>query len=166
MSDADETRDVWIGTVSRTLFEELHDEREPGLVMYTEEECRHLADFLYDLDVDGKTGDMSPHAMVLREMLVMQGVDQMTAGLLARVMPTIDWARLEVTSARAARLLDVNKTTLLRNRHLGNVAPKSVHYSSKRIDAAVFWLSKVLHIMSWKRQHPWTGGPTPGFPEE
>lgn len=159
-----DARDAWVRDVLPRLAETLGDDRLPEGSRYSEAECRDLLGFLFDMDTDGRTGDLSPHELVLQKLIMMQGWDVATAGLLARVMPRLDWNRLEVASAATATILDVNLTTLMRNREAGNVPTKSEHWSRIRKESVIHWLSHILYILAWKRMHPWTGGPVSGFP--
>lgn len=163
MSD-EERRDAWVESMLPRLMATLADEHLPEGSRYTEAEAREILAFLYGMNVDERTGDLSPHELVLQRLIMMQGWDVATAGLLARVMPKLDWNRLEVASSAVGALLGVNLTTLLRNREAGNVPVKSEHWSKLRRDAIIHWLSHTLYILAWKRQHPWTGGPVSGFP--
>lgn len=157
-------RDAWVEGALPRLVAILGDERLPEGSRYSEDECREILAFIHDMDVDEPTGDLSPHELVLQKLVMMQGWDVATAGLLARVTPRLNWGRLEVASYAVATILDVNLTTLMRNRESGNVPTKSEHWSRLRKETVIHWLSHTLYILAWKRQHPWTGGPTSGFP--
>lgn len=164
MDESTTARDAWVDKMLPRLTGILCDDRLAEADRYTEAECRELLAFLHGMDVDRPTGDLTPGQLVLQRLIVMQGWDPMTASLMARTMPKLNWGRLEVASYAAATILDVNLTTLLRNRLLGNVPVKSEHWSRHRKEAIVHWLSTILYILAWKRQHPWTGGPVSGFP--
>lgn len=163
MSD-NTARDAWVEHLLPRMAAILCDERLEAEDRYTEDECRDLLAFLHDMDVDERTGDLTPSQLVLQKLITMQGWDPMTAALLARTIPKLRWSRLEVAGYAASRILDVTQTTMMRNRRGGRVRSKSAHWSLHRMDAVIYWLSHVLYILAWKRQHPWTGGSAVGFP--
>lgn len=164
MDPEDTLREAWVEKMLPRLTAVLADDRLDEKARYSEAELRELLAFLYDMDVDENTGDLTPGQLVLQKLITMQGWDAMTASLLARTLPKLEWGRLEVASFAAAEILDVNLSTMLRNRVAGNIEVKSEHWSRHRKEAVVHWLYDILFIAAWKRQHPWTGGPVSGFP--
>lgn len=154
----DSSREAWIHRETAALFDELEEAH------FTEADCRRLATFEYDMDVDDSVGTLKPEQLLLQELLLMQGKDPVTAGVLARELPTLDWSKLEAGSKRASRLLGTTRNTLLNNMMGGRVPAKVVLLSSGRQEVITYWLSRIIFTRAWRRRYPWTGGPTSGFP--
>ena len=153
-----ETRQHWIRTEAKHLCSVLAEAN------FEPEECERLATLMHDMQVDAPTGDFKPEQLIMNELLLMQGLDPATAGVVARVLPRLDWGKLELASRLSAEMLETSRVTLLRNRRGGRIPAKMIHAAGNRAEAVTYWLARLLFIRAWRRVHPWTGGPVSGFP--
>lgn len=152
------SRDLWV----RQTADKLRGPLEP--LGYTDDECLRLAALMHDMEVDTQTGDLTPEGVVLQELLRLQGVEPATAGILARVLPTLDWGRIEIASRVAAELLGITRSTLLDNMMADRVPAWNVLMSGDRQDYITYGLARILYTHAWRRRHPPRGGPVPTFP--
>lgn len=121
---------------------------------YTADECLRLAMLLYDMDVDGPAGGLSPEQHVLRELLVMQDIESATATILAQTMPRLDWGKIEIASRVACELLDVSRNSLIENMMSDRVPAWNVLMAGDRQDTITFGLARLLYTHAWRRRHP------------
>lgn len=145
---SDSARERWV----RQEVDALAPILEP--LGYTADECLRLAMLLYDMDVDGPAGGLSPEQQILRELVAMQGIDGATATILAQTMPRLDWGRIEIASRVACELLGVSRNSLLENMLADRVPAWNVLMSGDRQDAITFGLARILYTHAWRRRHP------------
>lgn len=152
------SRDRWIADQAERLAPVLEQ------VGYSADDCQRLATLMHDMDVDAGTRDLSPEQLILQELLLMQDVDPVTAGVLARTMTRVDWGKIEIASRLAAELLGVSRNTLLENMLADRVPAWNVIMSGDRQDYITYGLARILYTHAWRRKHPSTGGPVSSFP--
>ena len=145
---SDSSRERWVRQEADALAPIL----EP--LGYTADECLRLSMLLYDMDVDGPAGGLSPEQQVLRELIAMQGIDGATATILAQTMIRLDWARIEIASRVACELLGVSRNSLIENMMSDRVPAWNVLMAGDKQDTITFGLARILYTHAWRRRHP------------
>lgn len=142
-------RDRWVRQEAEALAPVL----EP--LGYTAAECRRLAEITHDLDVAGTSGDgRTPEQVVLRELLLMQGLDTATADILSQTLPRLDWAKIEIGGRAASLLLGVSRNSLLQNMLNDRVPAWNVIMSGDKQDVITYSLARILFTHAWRRRAP------------
>lgn len=144
----DRFRDVWIDQTARLLAEHLET------LDYDADQCRELAERLWDLPKATKAGGMQPAERVLDQLIQDQGTEPATAGILARSAPHLDWSKLVAPSPVAQGLLGVARVTLTRYHNKGILIPAVEHFSKARAETRVYWLHDLLYRISQDRYYP------------
>lgn len=152
MGERDE-RDVWVAQTSRHIETVLSGR-------YTPAECEALAKLLYDLPRTSAPGGMSPEAIVLERLLLLQGLEPSTAHILALAIPRLDLDRLLVASNPAADLLGISRVTLGRHRRSGALPADVEQGTEQRLETVAYRLDRLLRVISTDRHRDvLTGGP-------
>ena len=141
-------RERWVRQEAQTLAPIL----EP--LGYTADECLRLSMLLYDMDVDGPADGASPEQVILRELIVMQGFDAATAGIVAQVLMRLDLSRVEIASRVACEMLGVSRNSLRDNMLSGAVPAWNVLMAGDRQDQITYGLARILYTHAWRRRHP------------
>lgn len=168
----DSTRAIWCGQKAQELQDILGmGEEEEGGESITAEQAMRLAATMYDMEVDDALSGVEPAVVLMRELLMQQGLDDVTAIVVARALMRVDLSKLTVSSRKASELLDVTPVTLLRHRQSGRWLPAAEHKSigkdgKVRSESVIYWLAGILHVIAWRRKHPRTGGAIVWFPPQ
>lgn len=162
------TREKWITTQAGRIKEILSVGADEPMA---EDEALRLATLMHDMDVDDPLSGVEPAVVIMRELLMQQGLDDVTAIVVARALMRLDMNKLTISARMASELLDVSTVTLLRHRQNERWLPAAEHKSEGeggklRSESIVYWLAGILHVIAWRRKHPRTGGSTVWFPEQ
>lgn len=152
-------RDAWIDQTARQISTVLSGSDDSDANLYTPEQCRELAEALYDLPVSTPPGAMSPESRILEMLLLMQDLEPTTAHVLALALPRLDLTRLIIPSGVAAALMGFSTISLNRHRRAGNF-PADIEHRVQGWPVDVSWrLERVLRVLSTDRHRRAMSGP-------
>jgi len=106
---------------------------------------------------------LSPEQMILRELIMMQGFDAATAGIVASALVRLDLGRIEISSRAACDMLGVSRNSLRDNMISGAVPAWNVLMAGDRQDQITYGLARLLYTRAWRRRNPRPRG-TPQYP--
>ena len=154
-----ETRDAWVKSIARRLTELLASERPDGDPLYSEAECKELAELLHDLPSETKRGAMRPEEVVLEKLLQMQGIEYSTAHIVARALPRLDMNRLLAPASLSADLLGFTAITLGRHRRGNTFQADVVHGTETRAETIAYRFERLLRVIAADRHRTMLSGP-------
>ena len=143
-------RDIWVDQMARLLTDSLgEDAVQAG--SYSEEECRHLAEFLHDLPLETQHPALAPDEMLRQELLRMQGVDPAVSAIMAQALRHIDLNRILYAPRVVAKLLETSSPTLGQHRASGRF-PADIDDQQKPASKHLAYdLARVLRVLSTDR---------------
>lgn len=158
----EEAREAWVSDIRGRLAAILEENEAGGLAT-----ADRVAQTAFDVDPDDDgTGGITPSEQILREQIMLQGIDATTATIVARTLMRLDMNQLLVHSRQASELLGISTVSLKRNRENRRWTPAADLRSRGRAESVVYWTAGLLHVLNWRRAHPRTGGPYGWFPEQ
>lgn len=139
----DDAKQSWLALTTTSLAAHLD--------AYTADQCRALAELLYDVSEHPVSGTLGRIERILYTLLRQQDIDEGTAVVIAKALPHVDWSRIFVGSRGTCGLLDATPPDLLKYRRAGNLVPAVEHRTESRIETLAYSLADVLEVVAMDR---------------